>query len=57
MSTMPSKNVVSQRFGEQSSNLIFGACGENFDFLMVNMFTKMVIACYARLEFEEPFNF
>ena len=41
---MLDKDVLSQSFGEQISNLIIGAEGENFNLPMMNMFMKIMIA-------------
>ena len=52
------KDVLSQGFDEQVSNLIIGANRENFNFHMMEMFMNMMIAniymLYASLEFGEP---
>ena len=61
MSTMLDKGVLSQGFGEQISNLIIGADGENFNLPMTDMFTKMMIThvymLCARAELGEPCKF
>ena len=41
---MLDKDVLSQGFGEQISNLIIGADGKNFNLPMMDMFTKMMVA-------------
>ena len=44
MSAVLDKDVLSQGFGEQVSNLNISANEENFNFSMMDMFMKMVIA-------------
>ena len=43
MSMVLDKDVLSQGFGEQVSNLIIGANSENFNLPVMEKFTKMMI--------------
>ena len=55
------KDVLSQGFGEEVSNVIISAAGKNFNLPMMDIFTKMVIAYIdmlcARAELGETCKF
>ena len=55
------KDISSQGFGEQISNMISGADGENFNLPMMDMFIKMMIAYIdmlcSRAELGDPSKF
>ena len=61
MSMVLDKEILDQGFGEQASNWIIHADRKIFDYPMMDMFTRMMIAyidmLFARSKFGKPCKF